>query len=186
MLSTSLSAISLLLATTILLVRACPLNLTDNCQDECIAYKNSKDMTMPSQFDITATLASLTNNVKYFQTLNGNLRLEANVYPGQNDDVKACYARENPTTGCTEDQIVDGGIIREGCTWTYKCNYDQNRVPQYLWEAVCNSNTAETIYYPVPVLKYHVCNPLDGSSKWTLAIENVPVSCACKSTTTTM
>ena len=185
--SLSLSATTLivLLATTILLAKALPLNSTDEyqneCQNECQVYKSHEKMTTPSELNITATLSDLTNNNSYFQSVSPKLALEdMNSSSGGNDNVKACY-KNNPTTGCTHNQIVDDDKIKKECTWTYQCDYDQNRIPQYLWKADCNSATFETIYYPVPVLKYYfTCNPLAGSSKWTLVIEKVPVSCACK------
>lgn len=112
MLSLSLFEITLLLATTTLLVKACPLNLTDDCQHECNAYKNSKYNTMVSEFNITATLKSLTNDMNDFQSLNGDLRLENDRVNYNN---KACY-EDNPTTGCVHESYVDDGIIKEECT----------------------------------------------------------------------
>ena len=164
----TLSTITLLLATIALLVRACP--LSSDCNNECEAYKYAKNSTEPRGITIEATLSDLTNDLSDFKSVS-NLSLEEYTIEEQN----ACYYRTEQTKGCTQNLLI-GDDRRLQCSWTYQCDYNQNRIPQYLWRADCDSNTSVTVNYTVPVLKRESCNPL---SQWQLVIEEVPVACAC-------
>ena len=172
--SSTLTTLALLLATTILQTRSCT---TGDCHNECDAYLYATKMTAPTDITIEAKLSDLTNDNSDFKHISSNLKLEQKNITRQEEE-KACYFRTNPTKGCTQNLVVDDEAVSLQCPWTYyNCDYDQNRIPQYLWRADCDSATSETVYYPVPVLKCDNCNPL---SQFELVIEKVPVACACK------
>ena len=171
MFSVAVSAIAMLLATCALLSRACPLSSPiEDCQNECEPYTNATSLSTPKTLNVIARLSSLTNNKEDFYYTNGNLILRDETTDNQNI---ACYARKNGNKGCVHNLRTDANLQ---CPWTYQCDYDKNRIPQYLWKADCNHTTSETIYYPVPVLKRDSCSQ---QSDWELVIEKVPVACAC-------
>ena len=170
--STNLTTLLLLLlATTILPTRSCT---TSDCQNECEAYIYAKTKKDPTDITIEATLSNLTNNDNDFIKIS-NLHLDRKDMPREGEE-NACYFNSNQTKGCTQYLDIAHEVGLQ-CPWTYQCDYNQNRIPQYLWRADCNSTTSVTVHYPVPVLKRESCNPL---SQWQLVIEDTPVACACK------
>ena len=171
--SSTLTTLVLLLATTTLPTRSCT---TGGCHNECDAYAYAFGMKTPIDITIEATFSKLTNNNIFFKSINKDLYLEEKNISRQ-EVRKACYFRtESATKGCTQNLLIDDHLNLQ-CLWTYQCDYDQNRIPQYLWRADCDNATSETVYYPVPVLKRESCN---STSQWELIIEKVPVACACK------
>ena len=161
------STLAVLLVAAILTTNACP--LTNNCQQECHAYKEAKNATSPAYLNVHVTLSDFLNNPNEFnQKLGTDYELDSiSGVQGQ-----ACYREFNAVVGCKEHFEVDGA-----CSWTYQCNYDKNRLPLYIWRASCGSES-QTIYYPVPVLKRSdSCNP---QPTWQLVMEKVPVGCSCR------
>jgi hypothetical protein len=74
-----------------------------------------------------------------------------------------------PRTGCAFDVAVnttsDGSLL---CPWRYECDYDKNRIPQYMWKARCFDSgdyTSRPVSYRVPTLKLdNICNPFQTNS----------------------
>ena len=89
-------------------------------------------------------------------------------------------------TGCALDVAVNttsaGSLL---CPWRYECDYDKNRIPQYLWKARCFDSgeyTSRPVSYRVPTLKLdNICNPFQTNMSWRLEIVDVPVACVCVS-----
>ena len=167
----STCTITVLLATVLcamlMTAKACP--LPSNCsQDQCQAYKDAKAATSPMYLNVNATLNDFTNTPDEFnQKLGTDYELDSIEGTGQ-----ACYKLTNQEKGCREIMEVEGG----NCSWIYLCDYDDNRLPLYIWRASCSSES-QTIYYPVPVLKRrNACNP---QPTWQLFMEKVPVGCKC-------
>ena len=164
-----LTIFSVLLATALcgLLVKACPLGSRSECQQECHAYKEAKNATSSIYLNVNATLRNFLNSPYDFNRKLGT-DYEKDGIPGVTGE--PCYTA-NADKGCTHFLEVDGA-----CSWTYQCDYDNNRLPLYLWRASCGSDS-ETIYYTVPVLKRSdSCNP---QPTWQLVMEKVPVGCSC-------
>ena len=182
----TVSTIFLLLATVMANVYSCPLGSEAvDCQDECAAYRYAKDLNTPVYLSINATLSKLTNEGNTFRN---SLSYDGGLYPSvrpistNRSAPSACYAAHaNKTVGCSqyfgiEEYGYDEHLL--ACPWKYQCDYDQNRIPQYLWIAHCNQTTSVTVNYPVPVLERESCNSL---SPWTLVMKDVAVACTCKS-----
>ena len=79
--------------------------------------------------------------------------------------------------------------VETPCPWRYKCDYDPQRIPAFIFHASCESPNpqgsewdgefCEEVYYPVSYLKTKSCDPLDdsGESEWTLETTTLPVAC---------
>ena len=159
---------TVLLATALygLLVQACPLGYTSDCQQECHAYKEAKNATSPAYLNVNATLSDFLNNPDEFNQKLGTDYEEDSISGVQGE---ACYAESNAEVGCKEIMEID-----EARSWTYQCDYDKNRLPLYIWRASCGNDSE--IIYPVPVLKRSdSCNP---QPTWQLVMEKVPVGCS--------
>ena len=158
--------LALLLVTTKL--AAC-IPFPSNRTQECQAYNDAKAATSPVYLNVNATLSDFTNTPDEFnQKLGTDYELE-----GIPDKQKrqACYKTSNQKVGCRDKIKVEGA-----CSWDYQCDYDQNRLPLYMWRASCSSES-QTIYYPVPVLKRRDACSLQPI--WQLVMEKVPVGCKC-------
>ena len=157
-----------------LLITAKVCLLPSNCiQDqECQAYNDAKAATSPVYLNVNATLSDFTNTPDEFNQKLGT-DYETDGIPDEEGFIgrQACYKLSNQEVGGREKIEVEGA-----CSWDYQCDYDQNRLPLYIWRASCSSES-QTIYYPVPVLKRRdACNP---QQTWQLVMEKVPVGCKC-------
>ena len=89
------------------------------------------------------------------------------------------------------------------CSWNYTCDYNRNRIPQYLWQADCSrsspppelttSATADCecpryectpVFYKIPLLTLETntrnCDPFSlQDAVWSWSLEEVPVACSC-------
>ena len=164
---------TVLLATTLcallITAKACP--LAPNCtqDEECEAYNDAKAATSPVYLNVNATLSDFTNTPDQF---NQKLGTDYETDGLRNITGQACYKLSNQEVGCREK--ID---VKIGCFLDYQCDYDQNRLPLYIWRASCSSES-QTIYYPVPMLKRRdACNP---QPIWQLVMEKVPVGCKCQ------
>ena len=75
------------------------------------------------------------------------------------------------------------------CTWTYECDYDQQRLPAFMFHANCSStwhldetNTADPrkcqpINHPILVLRTTGTDQFDKDGEWTWVQESVTVGC---------
>ena len=173
----SICTITVLLATVLCAVlttaKGCP--LVPNCTRECQAYNDAKAATSPVYLNVNVTLSDFTNTPDEFnQKLGTDYETDIHVIPDKEEFIgrQACYKLSNQEVGCKELMEVRGAA----CSWTYQCDYDQKRLPLYIWRASCSSES-QTIYYPVPVLKRRDTCSLQPT--WQLVMEKVPVGCKC-------
>ena len=179
MISSILFTISLLLlSTATLLANACPTGGADQCQDGiCQPYYDSIRSEGPVYISVYAELSELTNRPLSFKPTSSSLNYRD--YPTLDSGITACYSSAKTNkTGCGHkisvlDHKTQGDLE---CPWDYQCDYNQNRIPQYLWKAKCRTDNAVTVNYTVPVLKREACNSL---SPWQMVIEYIPVACTC-------
>ena len=71
------------------------------------------------------------------------------------------------------------------CPWGYRCDYDPQRIPQYLHHAKClpTVHNSRLVSYPVPVLRMVQPNsdPLHSTNTtWRWEMEVIPVGCICE------
>ena len=155
---------ALLIATQVPLPSSCTRT------QECQAYNDAKAATSPVYLIVNAILSDFTNIPDEFNQKLGT-DYEPDSIPGI--EGQACYKNSNQEVGCRE--IIE--VEERACFWYYQCDYNQNRLPLYIWRASCSSES-QTIYYPVPVLKRRdACNP---QQTWQLLMEKVAVGCKCQ------
>ena len=161
-----------LLLVTIKLAACIP--FPSNCiQDqECQAYNDAKAATRPVYLNVNAALSDFINTPDEFNQKLGT-DYETSGTPDEEGFIgrQACYKLSNQEVGCREKIEVE-----TGCFLNYQCDYDQSRLPLYMWRASCR-NESQTIYYPVPVLKHRDVCSLQPT--WQLVMEKVPVGCKC-------
>ena len=183
--------ILLFLQGTLLTSWACPtLNGVDsNTCDECSVYDYViYETSVNTMFlNVNITIKEMTNEIKEFKSV---LTHGSPTFYGREERTTTsppCYfSRVSGTsrTGCGQEIKVnttsDGSLL---CPWTYECDYDKNRIPQYLWKAVCYSSgqyPSRPISYRVPTLRLdNTCNPFQSNTSWKLKFEDVPVACVC-------
>ena len=122
--------------------KACPLPSNCTRDQECQAYNDTKAATSPVYLNVNATLSDFTNTPDKFNQKLGT-DYETDSTPDEEDFIarQACYKNSNQDVGCREKIEVEGG----NCSWNYQCNYNQNRLPLYIWRASCSSES-QTIY----------------------------------------
>jgi hypothetical protein len=148
---------------------ACPLSFSSDCNQECQIYEYIKAVTNSIYHNVSVILSDFTNTPREFNRKIGK-RYEFDSIPGIKG--QACYHKSNAEVGCKEIIEVEEGA----CSWKYECDYNKNRLPLYIWRASCNNT--QTIYYPVPILKYSdACIP---QPTWQLVMEKIPVGCRCQ------
>ena len=180
------SSLSLLLAMTIAAVTSCPLASGNDCQYEFEPYISASNTYDPVYLTVSANLIGLTNEGNDFRrSLNRYNNFEVGAESIEGSSQNACYAYsagsdDSPAAyvGCTQYyEVQEHTGFQLNCRWNYTCDYDKNRIPQYLWRAECNATSSVAVNYPVPVVKRESCNT---QSPWELVIETVPVACTCK------
>ena len=182
--SITLTTIALLLVTTTLLARACPIGSGTDCQDICQPYREARDSRNTTLLIVGVIRSELKND--YTDIINSNNGGSLEFLKRTDRDVVSCDSdTPNPTAGCAHSfsvsRYANGDVYSDLKTpWSYACDYNQNRIPQYLWKAECDDQSV-TVHYRVPVLKRESCNT---QSPWQLVIERVPVACASKNLTT--
>ena len=168
-----ITTLALLLVTTKFAANAACIPFPRNCtrDQECQAYNDAKAAPSPVYLNVNATLSNFTNTPDEFNQKLGT-DYEIDWIPDEEGFIgQACYKLSNQEVGCREKIEVEGA-----CSWDYQCDYDQNRLPLYMWRASCSSES-QTIYYPVPVLKRRDACSLQPI--WQLVMEKVPVGCKC-------
>ena len=166
-----ITTLALLLVITKFAANAACIPFPSNCtrDQECQAYNDAKAAISPVYLNVNATLSNFTNTPNEF-----NQKLGTDYETGSGEEGfigQACYKESDQKVGCREKIEVEGA-----CSWDYQCDYDQNRLPLYMWRASCSSES-QTIYYPVPVLKRRDACSLQPI--WQLVMEKVPVGCKC-------
>ena len=172
---------------------ACPtLNGNSNSCEECSVYDYViHETSVDTMFlNVNITTHEIINEIKDFKNV---LTHGTPTFFGLDERLPGtdppCYFDRSPgvsRTGCGQEIIVnstvDGSLL---CPWKYECDYDKNRIPQYLWKARCfgsAEHTSSPVSYRVPVLKLNnICNPFQTNMSWKLQIIDVPVACVCVS-----
>ena len=175
---------------------ACPVqNGNSNICDECSVYDYViHETSVNTMFlNVNITTHEIINEVR---DLMDSLQKGTPdvVYHGQKEGRPGadppCHSDRVPgvaRTGCELDVDVNttstGSLL---CPWRYECDYDKNRIPQYLWKARCFDSlgeyTSRPVSYRVPTLKLdNICNPFQTNMSWKLEIIDVPVACVCVS-----
>ena len=158
-----------MLCALLITAKACPLPSNCTRDQECQAYFDAKAAPSPVYLNVNATLSDFTNTPDEFNRKLGT-NYETDGTPDE-ERRQACYKLSNQEVGCRENIQVE-----TGCFLNYQCDYDQNRLPLYMWRASCR-NESLTIYYPVPVLKHRDVCSLQPT--WQLVMEKIPVGCKC-------
>ncbi len=175
---------------------ACPLQNGDNSNicEECSVYDYViHETSVDTMFlNVNITTHKIFNEVKFLMdilkdgTPNMDFYGQKEARPGSDPP---CHSDRVPgvaRTGCAFDVAVnttsDGSLL---CPWRYECDYDKNRIPQYMWRARCFDSgdyTSRPVSYRVPTLKLdNICNPFQTNMSWRLEIVDVPVACVCVS-----
>ena len=175
---------------------ACPtLNGNSNTCEECSVYDYViHDMTSVNTMflNVNITTHEIINEVQVLMDIlkNGTPNV---AFHGQKEGRPGtdppCHSSRDlgvSRTGCALDVAVnttsDGSLL---CPWRYECDYDKNRIPQYLWKARCFDSgeyTSRPVSYRVPTLKLdNICNPFQTNMSWKLEFVAVPVACVCVS-----
>ena len=173
--------------------RACPTsNGNENSCEACEVYDYViHDLPSISMFlNVNISRNDIVNDIKAFKQpvlADATPKYYAFEERLPNTDNPCTYdPNGTPRTGCGEEIMVngteDGSLL---CPWKYDCDYDKNRIPQYLWKARCLNSTEYTsrlITYRVPVLKMDdICNPFQTNMSWKFQVIEVPVACVCVS-----
>ena len=88
-----------------------------------------------------------------------------------------------------------GTGLETACPWQYKCDYNPQRIPPFIFHASCNNvipqgnhqnGFCEEIHYPVSYILTRSCDPLGESENtfWEFKTSTIPVSCNLKTYTT--
>lgn len=171
---------------------ACPvLNGNSNTCEECSVYDYViHETSVNTMFlNVNITTHEIINEIKDFMGIfkgDGTLTFYGQKETRSGGD-RPCHADREPgvsRTGCAQDIAVnttsDGSLL---CPWRYECDYNKNRIPQYLWRARCFDSgeyTSRPVSYRVPTLKLdNICNPFQTNMSWKLEIIDVPVACVC-------
>lgn len=190
MLYSFLTVLLLLQGVLLTTTAACPTSNGNGSDCEtCAVYDYVVRETSPNMFfNVNITTHDIINDIKDFTS--AVLAGGSPKYSGEEEKIPGtdapCYLDKTtaPRTGCGQQIVVntteDGSLL---CPWKYECDYDKNRIPQYLWKAKCLNSTehsSRVITYRVPVLKLNnVCNPFLTNMSWKLEITEVPVACTC-------
>lgn len=190
---TILAALAML-QSGIMLIEACPLP-QQNCS--IVQYLDSGRTMFNINVHVGHSEApQLINGANTFP---GFIRLDYFEADDCNDcsSIAPCYYDDLARSAQSAQTCVEGlGVslpdnrtdtLLPSCPWKYTCDYEKNRIPQYIWKAECESesNNATLIYYPVPVLKprnasVNVSNPFIEGNTWRWEMEDVPVACICR------
>jgi hypothetical protein len=185
MLSLSLSlshsfTLSLLQILAILFLLLAPLHFSTSCPipTGCIHLPDIAQYTLQSQ---NHQLLQITTNIS---TSKGyNFRPQAvqptlhatNMNMGQPITSNGCEGIFNFTSHNIS--------IESPCPWSYKCDYNPQRIPAFIFHATCKSpdpqgseGFCEEVYYPIFYLTTRSCDPLEDS-EWSLETTFLPVAC---------
>lgn len=191
-LSTSL----LLLLTVTGLVTACP---TPSCDPmtSCELYEHTTNNNLAvANIVTTVTLGEIINSPTRQSTFTGFTDFSSNIdYVLKQERIgnvtqQDCRLDNPPEEQCSH-KIVAQSLPGLKCGFEYHCDYNRNRIPQYIWRAEClpTDDGVESIpvYYKVPVLEMsensRECNPFGAGANmggWIWRQLEVPVACTCK------
>ena len=175
---------------------ACPLTGNQSCSlvDDLTVRNTLQESSMKVRLAVSATLGDLLNNAGRFRRFH-NVPLYQENCNSNGSDVCGCNLTRQPR--------IEGTPL---CSWDYKCDYNRNRIPQYLWQADCSNSSPPTeltsgatagctectvyectpIYYKIPVLTLQLdsnpqnCNPFSlQEAIWLWELKEIPIACSC-------
>ena len=176
---------------------ACPLTDNQSCSpvDDLTVRNTLQQSSVKVRLAVSAMLGDLLNNA-------GRFRRFHNAVPLYQEN---CNSNGSDVCGCnmTRQSRFEGTPL---CSWDYKCDYNRNRIPQYLWQADCSHSSpppeltsgatsgctectvyeCTPIYYKIPVLTLQLdsnpqnCNPFSlQEAVWLWELKEIPVACSC-------
>lgn len=180
---------------------ACPLMGNPTCttvsdQEVLNSLQASNVSNVMVDLAVSATLEDLLNEAGDFRWFQGTIPLYRRL-PRNCNSSSVCGC--NLTYSSHYDRLYGTPL----CSWSYTCNYDRNRIPQYLWQADCSRSSppaeltasatsdcecpryeCEPIHYKIPVLTLgsnpRNCNPFSlQDPDWSWRLDEVPVACSC-------
>ncbi len=188
----------LLLAAMAGLVLTCP---TPSCDrtSSCELYDHiSNNSLAVANIVTTVTLGEIINPAVRTSTHHAggftSFRKEIDYVLRQesvgNATAQDCLLDSPPEEQCSH-KIVAFSVPGLKCGFEYHCDYNRNRIPQYIWRAEClptvSGVEAIPVYYKVPVLEMRDniqdCNPFGEGANfggWMWTQLEVPVACTCR------
>jgi len=163
--------------------------------DDLSVRNNLSNSRVNVRLTVNATKADLLNKAGRFRWFYDTVPLYEENCSSDSSDVCRCNLTRQPTTYGTPL-----------CSWNYTCDYNRNRIPQYLWQADCSNSSppteltrvsgatadcqectvyeCEPINYKIPVLMLESnprnCNPFSlQEAVWSWEIKEIPVACSC-------
>jgi len=163
--------------------------------DDLSVRNNLSDSRVKVRLAVSATKADLLNKAGRFRWFYDTVPLYEENCSSDSSDVCRCNLTRQSTTYGTPL-----------CSWNYTCDYNRNRIPQYLWQADCSNSSppteltrvsgatadcqectvyeCEPINYKIPVLMLESnprnCNPFSlQEAVWSWEIKEIPVACSC-------
>ena len=174
---------------------ACPLMSDQSCSpvDDLTVRNALQQNNVKVRLAVSAILGDLLNNAGRFRWFHNIVPLYSKNCNSNGTDVCSCNLTRQSTTYGTPL-----------CSWNYTCDYNRNRIPQYLWQADCSNSSPPTeltsgrtadcaectvyectpIYYKIPVLTLESnpqnCNPFSlQEAVWSWELKEIPVACSC-------
>ena len=151
-----------------------------------------QDSNVKAQLTVNATLDDLLNKAGRFRRFHNVPLYQENCNSNSSD---LCHCN------LTRQSRFEGTPL---CSWDYTCDYNRNRIPQYLWQADCSNSSPPTeltsgatagctectvyectpVYYKIPVLTLDSnprnCNPFSlQDAVWSWELKDIPVACSC-------
>ena len=84
--------------------------------------------------------------------------------------------------------------VESPCPWRYKCDYNPQRIPAFIFHASCERATpqgdqqrgvCEEVHYPISYIMTRSCDPFNSEDvEWLLETTTLPVVCNLKDTAT--
>ncbi len=196
--SKNVLSLSLLLAIVMAAtIRACPTpscKRTTNC--ELFDHLSNTSRSAPADIITTVTLGDIVNPA-FTTDIPGFLDFIFNRLDYGLDKVgnftQDCLLDNPPEEQCKYKIITVSRSHNMTCDFEYNCDYNRNRIPQYIWKANClpaaTGMRSVPVYYKVPVLEMRDnegdCDPFAAGASmrgWTWRQLEVPVACTCMDT----
>jgi hypothetical protein len=107
-------------------------------------------------------------------------------FPVETQNANNILSEANGCEGVFNNFTSHSVGVESPCPWSYKCDYNPQRIPAFIFHATCKSpdpqgseGFCEEVYYPISYLTTRSCDPLEdsGNEEWELAAGIVPISC---------
>ena len=175
----NLSTVFAALATAISLSICCPIG-------QCTQLPNINNYFFSALSHETALLQAQVN----VSTTLG-LLFQPQHFPEDTSNIDHLLPAANGCEGKDTLNFTSRDVgVESPCPWRYKCDYNPQRIPAFIFHASCERATPQgdqwrgvcaEVYYPISYLETRSCDPLQESStadsEWNLAVGIVPISC---------